>query len=420
MSNMQVDKIGCEGKIIEMGEKNKNAGSKSKNRQNMGKSVVGTIKKCIPEVLVAITIAYCGFIGVTIFSLSVDVAEIKGRLNTNSEVTSEKYISFNEKITGINEKLVDIEGTLNGVGAEDGIKTRMAVIEERLNLRAVNASEGATSRIQASIKCNNVNYVSAPSPISETEILGTDNDGNLLLAKDMIGQTVLVTYNEGTQEVYFLGQYNEDFQWNGNCIIHVYNQDGTLAILTDANYEAGEIRDYKQIMPDSGEWKYAERKSISGINVGETYTYDWIYEKEKNFTNTNVKGEDIISAEQFKSKMEGKLLSYYSGNTSDGKYNDDTGNAYSVKYSPDGTVRTLYVGGFKDGSYYDYTNTAWYIAVNEGTDYMFYKGFFDSGATVNNSDSTFLNPVKRDKVEEVLSMYEFKCPIKWDESKFSK
>lgn len=64
---------------------------------------------------------------------------------------------------------------------------------------------------------------------------------------------------------------------------------------------------------------------------------------------------DIASFQKF---LNLNLVEFYHGNTSNGYYNDDTGNAYLVQYNNSNTVKTLYCGNFKDGVFNDNTGNA--------------------------------------------------------------
>lgn len=105
---------------------------------------------------------------------------------------------------------------------------------------------------------------------------------------------------------------------------------------------------------------------------------------------------------------------YYSGRTSDGYYNDDTGDAYIIKYFPDGMVKTLYVGKFVDGMFNDRTDNAWYITKEIKTDYMYYKGYFEDGEALGNATSYFEGPsLSIDRINEILKENNFKKELNW-------
>ena len=69
----------------------------------------------------------------------------------------------------------------------------------------------------------------------------------------------------------------------------------------------------------------------------------------------------IFSADAFEDSLTGYLEGFYSGNTSNGQFNDDTSTAYMVKHFSDGTIKTLYVGNFRNGQFNDTTGNAWMV-----------------------------------------------------------
>lgn len=118
---------------------------------------------------------------------------------------------------------------------------------------------------------------------------------------------------------------------------------------------------------------------MNKANEGKTYVYSWDYKQIKNFTLTNVKSDDIYTAANFAEKIDGTLKNYYKGNTSDGRYNDNTGNAYLVCYDDQGYVLSLYIGQFKNGKYDDMSGNAIEVVFDSSNNinrYFFYKGKF--------------------------------------------
>ena len=111
------------------------------------------------------------------------------------------------------------------------------------------------------------------------------------------------------------------------------------------------------------------------FSTGETYRYFRSDDYTKSFSLDNVEPHDILNVDEFSAQITSTLEGYYCGEISDGQYNDDSGDAYFVKFFEDGTVRTLYVGNFKDGQFNDQTGNAWMIGKLEiGALYSFYQG----------------------------------------------
>ena len=118
----------------------------------------------------------------------------------------------------------------------------------------------------------------------------------------------------------------------------------------------------------------------------------------KSFTNSSISAENILDLESFISlvKING-LEGYYCGNTSNGFFNDDTGNAFLIKYNTDGLVRYFYHGKILNGQAHDMTEGAnsWEIAWGYDNDgYYFYQGRFDSTKDKNKIDLGDKDPNK--------------------------
>lgn len=82
------------------------------------------------------------------------------------------------------------------------------------------------------------------SGITSATKIGTDADGKVYMANDLIDTRVILFYKEEDKEVFFLGQYNENYHWDGYCMTNVYNADGSLFGISESNFVDGERRDY--------------------------------------------------------------------------------------------------------------------------------------------------------------------------------
>lgn len=229
---------------------------------------------------------------------------------------------------------------------------------------------------------------------------------------------LLLPYVSNNQEVIFYGQFNEVGQWDGECVLNVYEED-ELVLITDAEYEDGSLLSSKQVFSyelQSGErvWALSDRTYENRIGIGDTHLYAWEHGYTKDFTLDDVTVKDVLHAEEFISSLEPRLAAYYSGDISDGYFNDDSGNAYMVYFFEDGTVRLLYSGRFKDGTFHDNTGEAWYIVKEEDTDYMYYKGNFENGAE-DHSMITELGhpPLTLEKIEEYIGDREYGVELRW-------
>lgn len=261
--------------------------------------------------------------------------------------------------------------------------------------------------------------LSAPS-WKNTDIIGTDRiNGTVYKAEDLVESKILIPYMDDGKEVYFYGQYNENNNWSGNCIINMY-KNNVLTLIMEGYYEDGNLINYKQIIPSTTNngvdvWIVSERKNEGYYNSGESYNYFRKNNYIKDFEFDNVSTENIFDVESFTSVIDDKLEAYYHGNTSNGYYNDNTGDAYLVKYASDGiTVRMLYVGKFVNGEMDDNTGSAWYIILGyDNTNYHYYTGRFRNGNRIDEYSEKDFPIVTIEEINNIISGKEFNCELNW-------
>lgn len=229
---------------------------------------------------------------------------------------------------------------------------------------------------------------------------------------------LLLPYTNDGQEIVFYGQFNESGQWDGNCTLNVYVDD-ELILITDATYEDGTLLKSKQVFfyeLKSGEdvWAYSDRVYEDGVGTGDTYLYEWTGGHKKDFALDDVTVGDVLYADGFIESLGPRLEAYYSGNTSDGLFNDDSGDAYMVYFFEDGTVRLLYSGNFKDGTFEDDTGNAWYIVKENDTDYMYYKGHFRDGREYHNGEEELGRPpLTLEEIQDYIGEREYGVELRW-------
>ncbi|MGN0170876.1 MAG: hypothetical protein ACI39H_08980 [Lachnospiraceae bacterium] len=392
--------------IVEPGGEN----SQEQGQQGRVISASSLLVKIVLGVTGALCVAALGVLGFTakqVYDLNRIVAA-----NSTCIENMQKDTTLSKRIDNIETSLNGVNEFLYGSSSNKGLDTRLTLIEELLNMGVISASSDLTESIdEVSVEPNHTS-ISKASFTGET-CIGTDADGNACIAEDFINETILLTYMQDDKEVYFLGQYNENYHWDGYCVINAYNSDGSLYGICESNYKDGRRLDYKSFCSSEtadGEWIYSDKKCKDNSNSGINILYSLDYDEKKNFTSTNVRITDILYADRFVEKTEPKVLTYYSGNTSDDKYNDDTGKAYEIIYHKDGTVKTLYVGRFKDGTFYDTTGKAWDIAYSDKLGYYVHNtGNFRNG----NAEKGSSEQITEDEIESIISGYDFKVELKW-------
>lgn len=256
--------------------------------------------------------------------------------------------------------------------------------------------------------------------LTVTSVVAYDIDTNAQYTVGQLAeQKLLLPYTSKGQEVFFYGQINVEGQWDGNCILNVYEND-ELVLITDAVYDDGELCQYKQVFSytvTSGQrvWAVSNRVHQETSNTGETWLYTWTGPYTKEFTIDNVAARDIISADVFRDMIDENLYGYYCGDTSDGLFNDLSGNAYMVYFFENGTVRLLYSGRFEDGTFNDDTGNAWYIVKAEDSDYMYYQGNFKNGKE-DHSVITELGhpPLTLGEIQEYIGDRHYNVELRWE------
>lgn len=320
------------------------------------------------------------------------------------------------------ERIKSLEGSVNTLVADssemkdylyadEGVKDQLGNINEALNLKVINVTDEDTVSIidDISIEPNGISHTT--SALNADMQLGVDANGHVYMAEELIGETILLTYKDEGKDVFFLGQYTEDYLWDGYCVTNAYHQDGTLYGICEMNYDNGTRLDYKTIVSsEKNAWGYYNRECSGNVNTGISIEYIFEYKKEKNFTDTNVRRQDIMYVDNFVENQEKRMTQYYVGNTSDSKYNDDTGNAYLIKFDEGGNVITLYTGRFRNGQLHDESGDAWNIVYwSEGGYYVCNKGVFRNNSAVTHS----IEKLTWTEIEELVETIDIPFELKW-------
>ena len=251
--------------------------------------------------------------------------------------------------------------------------------------------------------------------ISENETVATSIDGKQeYTASELIDQKVVLAYEEKGYQVFFQGQYNGKFHWDGECLTNSY-KDGLLYAATIAVYDDGKRISYEQLVLDDNELNYTSRECNGDINIGDSEIYLKPNDLEQKADYEDPRSADFYSPADYRFYIdEAILLKRYHGYTSDGKFNDNTGDAYLISYDKDGYVKTLYCGGITNGMYNDTTGKAWYITRNplKETKYEYFTGDFVNGrADKDNSNPDYITEAR---IEELTQGKPYEAYLNWD------
>lgn len=330
-------------------------------------------------------------------------------------------------VSKLEQHVADLENSIGKIqDSVDKVRDGVTDVKETNSslIAKVEALEGNFSEVfTISIKQNDLPIVE-----SSYELENPTWDAEDIIASDLIsgeeysagflaGKKLLIPYTNNGQEVVFFGQFNENYHWDKDCIINVYAHD-KLILIMDAEYDDGKLVTYQQVLTETLQtgqdvWVVTEREHRADLNYGETWNYDRTEDYKKQFELDQVQMQDVVSAEDFIAKIDTPVDSYYRGNTSNGIYNDNTGEAYLVRYNEDGTVKVLYKGCFSDGKFDDSTGKAWELVFDSSNginQYFYYKGIFRKG---NRADSKKIDYVTREQIDQITEGMEFPCDMEW-------
>lgn len=255
--------------------------------------------------------------------------------------------------------------------------------------------------------------------LASDDVLAVDSQSGKEYDIQELGNTLLlIPYRDGDKETIFYGSLSMSGNWDGRCVTNIY-EDQKLQLVTDANYDNGKLLSYKQMYTyitakEELVWAFSSRiVQEDNTRSGETWTY-YYDDISQNFSYDNVTEEDIILADQFDKLIDhigARKEGYYNGNTSNGAFNDSTGQAYMVKYfKEDGMVRNLYIGKVKDGFPSDQTGSAWEIGKKE-FDQPRYSHFIGTFSEGKDDQGTWTDDLSQEKIDAFLDGYTFNCSL---------
>lgn len=407
MGCLNLKKYKHESRIIKMPKKKKNV-IQEENSNNVNNKKISA--KAIIEIIGAIF---------TIVSL---LAILFGAYN----YVESKFDKLNDKLNEclkkdeISNLTTDVSEMREYLYSDDGVKDQLGEFSDKmdkvtnlLNITAIKADVTTEEYIRSNVSIVDNDISNSTSSISSDTCIGTDSEGNVYIAKNLVDKTILLTYTEDDKEIYFLGQYNKNYHWNGYCVINTYDADGKLNSINESNFDDGNRLDYESfyLSDKQNEWIYTDRDCKKETNEGISIRYKSNFSKQKNFTATNVRVSDLIYIESMKEYDNKEILSYYMGKTSNGVYNDDSGNAYLVMYNSEGFVSVYYKGNFKDGYFED--ENAIEIVLDESYNinkYFLYNGGFTRGERISDDGIKYIT---QDEINTILKENGCKDNFTW-------
>lgn len=407
MGCLNLKKYKHESRIIKMPKKKKNV-IQEENSNNVNNKKISA--KAIIEIIGAIF---------TIVSLLAILFEAYNYVESKFDKLNDKLNECLKK-DEISNLTTDVSEMREYLYSDDGVKDQLGEFSDKmdkvtnlLNITAIKADVTTEEYIRSNVSIVDNDISNSTSSISPDTCIGTDSEGNVYIAKNLVDKTILLTYTEDDKEIYFLGQYNKNYHWNGYCVINTYDADGKLNGINESNFDDGNRLDYESfyLSDKQNEWIYTDRDCKKETNEGISIRYKSNFSKQKNFTATNVRVSDLIYIESMKEYDNKEILSYYMGKTSNGVYNDDSGNAYLVMYNSEGFVSVYYKGNFKDGDFED--ENAIEIVLDESDNinkYFLYNGGFTRGERISDDGIKYIT---QDEINTILKENGCKDNLTW-------
>lgn len=407
MGCLNLKKYKHESRIIKMPKKKKNV-IQEENSNNVNNKKISA--KAIIEIIGAIF---------TIVSLLAILFEAYNYVESKFDKLNDKLNECLKK-DEISNLTTDVSEMREYLYSDDGVKDQLGEFSDKmdkvtnlLNITAIKADVTTEEYIRSNVSIVDNDISNSTSSISSDTCIGTDSEGNVYIAKNLVDKTILLTYTEDDKEIYFLGQYNKNYHWNGYCVINTYDADGKLNSINESNFDDGNRLDYESfyLSDKQNEWIYTDRDCKKETNEGISIRYKSNFSKQKNFTATNVRVSDLIYIESMKEYDNKEILSYYMGKTSNGVYNDDSGNAYLVMYNSEGFVSVYYKGNFKDGDFED--ENAIEIVLDESDNinkYFLYNGGFTRGERISDDGIKYIT---QDEINTILKENGCKDNFTW-------
>lgn len=382
------------GRSEEVGEKQSN-----KKEMLLYPIIVTTIAEVLTAVIIAVGVGVTGIYGdiksISQMATKDDIADMVTTDDIDNMVSKDDIANMatEKDIDGVKEDIGEVKDRI-GVIENDykEINNKIGVIEGRLGIY-VEPNKDLIDKMNAACITYEDAYNESDNYVWEDlnkEVGRNYVTGDVYTAEDLKDEIVLLSYfDEDNNEVFCKGVYNEDNQWDGNCIINKYS-NGNLIYIMNASYESGKLIAYKQVFSytnssDITVWAISSRTVKEKGNAGQTWTYFKEREWKKDFENEYLKAEDIINEEYFYNRMDLEMEGYYSGYTSDGYFNDENENAYMVKYTRDGHIRMFYSGAFANGQPHDMKGNASIIAFGyDEENYYYYTGQIDDISKIGN------------------------------------
>lgn len=212
------------------------------------------------------------------------------RVNNKVKDVSEAISSTQKDVDSLSERVTSMEDCL---GKDGGVQEQLDELSKKLDAMVSNASTGNTQ-----VSKNTNTPVVTPSAI-----VGADASGREYRAFELVNRPVILTYVENNNEVYALGQWNENYHWNGLCVVNVYSPDEQLCEIREVTFKDGVRTKYRSVTKSDltdGQWKYHLQDDITGNSKDKVCYVS--YSKAKVFAMSNARITDLLYVDEFITK----------------------------------------------------------------------------------------------------------------------
>lgn len=384
-----------------------------KRHSKMAKVILGVVGTAVLG-----CIAYFYSIGAKFDSINVEFDSIDVRLDSMDARLDSMDKSIDDFKEETAKELQDMKGSVDKLNDKvDGISNDVNMIKGTLYgtdcYKAGNEFVSALTTLCAD--------TTQKEWRTDTIVAVDEKTGIAFSAGELSGERLLLNYTVDGYENLFYGQFSENNHWDGECIINSY-KDGELWFIADTEYDDGNLLRYRQVFEaeqvvtiggkssTEAVWVVSERECVDGVYIGESTSYLRAESVLKDFEIEDADVTNVIGTGQFIQRYMSVVVSYYSGDTANGAYEDNSGDAYLVKYDDNGKVVLLYKGGFEDGNMNDKTGKAWYV-LWEGTEYVYYNGNFEDGHRADNDGLEHITSYNR--LSELTLGKGFSCKLDW-------
>lgn len=353
--------------------------NKTESTKNVSKNIGQEIKEIFSKPLSITIIA--SLVSMIIGSIATsmvknhDMGRDVDEINDSLASIKTSTIGLPNEVNNLNSQYIRLDGKM------EDLRVNLAIIETKTGVYT-DLMKLNQHGIDTLVSKNDAKNYPVMSSLVNSDIIATNENGEEFKAGQLINKRIFLTYTDDGSEVYFIGTYNENFHWNEKCLVHSYKDD-LLAGIMESVYDNGNLLSYKQVIPyetssEGKVWYASEKTSMDGVNFGDTYIYEREDDYYKDFTMSNAVVEEILTYEEFVASIDTPLVGFYHGNTSEGWFNDDTGNAYIIKYM--------------DGAY------------------QYYKGVFEGGEIGN---PAIYKPITIEELDKLIDVSEFACELRW-------